>query len=146
MIKRKILFLSRSAALFLRKKGKKADGTEERKRSGDRRERGRERKRGMGPYFYLREKRKRPKGVHQAARLAGTLRERHARTSSLPLPSLSPYAPLRSYSSSFSTTSTLDFFFSRSLRSDRSCVPQGGFFYSLSLSLSCCDNFALEQG
>lgn len=90
------------AALFLGKKGKKTDETEtdgekkkedregerERKRNGEgTKEKGRRRKRETGPHFYLRGKRKRPKGVNQAARLAGTLRERHARTSFFPFSS-----------------------------------------------------------
>jgi len=57
----------------------------EREREGGPRARGGAREGGMGPHFYLRARRKRPKGVQWTARLAGTLRERHARTSSLPL-------------------------------------------------------------
>lgn len=107
LIKRKIPFSSPSlslatAALFLGKKGKKTDETEtdgekkkedregerERRRNGEgTKEKGRRRKRETGPHFYLRGKRKRPKGVNQAARLAGTLRERHARTSFFPFSS-----------------------------------------------------------
>lgn len=76
------------------------EGEKGEKESGQEGERGREREqRGLTFTLATGGRGRGPKGVHQAARLAGTLRERHARTPSFPfsssLPaSLLPQSPL----------------------------------------------------